>query len=232
MTAHDVHTTARLYLCTDARQGPRRLCGLRRRGLCRRRGHHPAEGQEHRGGRGTRTPGGPAPGGRTGTAGSGPSTTGRTSPRCPGLRCSTSGRRTCRCRSAPEAAATTPRDRAVHPQPRAGGRRHRRLTPAAPAWTTSASGPVWATPTKPGRAAVGLDLVRMRRTLSGRRRRGRSSGRRAVPWFAIGGIDLGNVEQVVEAGASRIVVVRAITEAPTIPPAPPRRPARRPRRGA
>jgi thiamine-phosphate pyrophosphorylase len=34
-----------------------------------------------------------------------------------------------------------------------------------------------------------------------------------VPWFAIGGIDLGNVEQVVEAGARRIVVVRAITDA-------------------
>jgi thiamine-phosphate pyrophosphorylase len=34
-----------------------------------------------------------------------------------------------------------------------------------------------------------------------------------VPWFAIGGIDLGNVEKVVEAGARRIVVVRAITEA-------------------
>ena len=34
-----------------------------------------------------------------------------------------------------------------------------------------------------------------------------------VPWFAIGGIHLGNIEQVVAAGASRVVVVRAITEA-------------------
>jgi thiamine-phosphate pyrophosphorylase len=34
-----------------------------------------------------------------------------------------------------------------------------------------------------------------------------------LPWFAIGGIDLANVEQVVAAGASRVVVVRAITEA-------------------
>ena len=34
-----------------------------------------------------------------------------------------------------------------------------------------------------------------------------------LPWFAIGGIDLGNVEQVVDAGARRIVVVRAITDA-------------------
>ncbi|WP_208639689.1 thiamine phosphate synthase, partial [Streptomyces tricolor] len=33
------------------------------------------------------------------------------------------------------------------------------------------------------------------------------------PWFAIGGIDLGNLDQVLEAGARRVVVVRAITEA-------------------
>jgi thiamine-phosphate pyrophosphorylase len=75
-------------------------------------------------------------------------------------------------------------------------------------------GPVWATPTKPGRAAVGLDLVRhaaqaVRRGAAG----GDGEVEGAVPWFAIGGIDLGNVEQVVEAGARRIVVVRAITDA-------------------
>ncbi len=63
-------------------------------------------------------------------------------------------------------------------------------------------GPVWATPTKPGRAAVGLDMVRYAASLHTR-----------LPWFAIGGIDLGNVDQVVAAGASRVVVVRAITEA-------------------
>ena len=86
-------------------------------------------------------------------------------------------------------------------------------------------GPVWATPTKPGRAAVGLELVRyaadaVRRAQApaGKTERGRLTGPRpgprgTVPWFAIGGIDLGNVEQVVEAGARRIVVVRAITEA-------------------
>ncbi|HEY7401764.1 MAG TPA: thiamine phosphate synthase, partial [Actinomycetota bacterium] len=62
------------------------------------------------------------------------------------------------------------------------------------------AGPVWATPTKPGRPGTGLELVRNARTLS-------------RPWFAIGGIDLGNVHQVVEAGATRIVVVRAVTEA-------------------
>ncbi|MGQ4416520.1 thiamine phosphate synthase, partial [Streptomyces sp. SAS_269] len=33
------------------------------------------------------------------------------------------------------------------------------------------------------------------------------------PWFAIGGIDHGNLEQVLDAGARRVVVVRAITEA-------------------
>ena len=33
------------------------------------------------------------------------------------------------------------------------------------------------------------------------------------PWFAIGGLDAGNVHEVVERGATRIVVVRAITEA-------------------
>ncbi|OAE03637.1 thiamine phosphate synthase [Arthrobacter sp. OY3WO11] len=72
-------------------------------------------------------------------------------------------------------------------------------------------GPLWATPTKPGRAAVGLDLVKYAAAASAAQRQGQSDG--GVPWFAIGGIDHGNVEQVVDAGASRIVVVRAITEA-------------------
>ncbi|MET3810336.1 thiamine phosphate synthase [Arthrobacter sp. UYEF3] len=75
-------------------------------------------------------------------------------------------------------------------------------------------GPVWATPTKPGRAAVGLDLVRYAAGASDRHGAGAAGGDSgAVPWFAIGGIDLGNVEQVVDAGARRVVVVRAITEA-------------------
>ncbi|WP_082357951.1 thiamine phosphate synthase [Arthrobacter alpinus] len=63
-------------------------------------------------------------------------------------------------------------------------------------------GPLWATPTKPGRAAVGLSLVEHAASLD-----------TAKPWFAIGGVDLSNVDAVVAAGASRIVVVRAITEA-------------------
>lgn len=75
-------------------------------------------------------------------------------------------------------------------------------------------GPVWATPTKPGRSAVGLELVRYAAEAI-RRAEAVDLGKvdNVMPWFAIGGIDLGNVEQVVEAGARRIVVVRAITEA-------------------
>lgn len=68
-------------------------------------------------------------------------------------------------------------------------------------------GPVWATPTKPGRSAVGTGLVEYAAEAS------RQAGD-PVPWFAIGGIDHGNVRQVAAAGARRIVVVRAITEAP------------------
>ena len=63
-------------------------------------------------------------------------------------------------------------------------------------------GPIWATPTKPGRPHTTLTPVRQLADL-----------RPARPWFGIGGIDEGNLDQVLEAGASRIVVVRAITEA-------------------
>lgn len=64
------------------------------------------------------------------------------------------------------------------------------------------TGPCWPTPTKPGRHAPGLGLVRHTAALGTER-----------PWFAIGGIDAGNLDQVLDAGARRIVVVRAITEA-------------------
>ncbi|MCS0604016.1 thiamine phosphate synthase [Streptomyces sp. LP11] len=64
------------------------------------------------------------------------------------------------------------------------------------------TGPCWPTPTKPGRPAPGLDLVRYTAALGTER-----------PWFAIGGIDLGNLDQVLDAGARRVVVVRALTEA-------------------
>jgi thiamine-phosphate pyrophosphorylase len=77
---------------------------------------------------------------------------------------------------------------------------------AAPGLDYFCVGPVWATPTKPGRAAVGLDLVRFAADAV-------SAAASIRPWFAIGGVDLSNVEQVVAAGASRVVVVRAITEA-------------------
>ncbi|OBI80018.1 thiamine phosphate synthase [Mycobacterium sp. 1245805.9] len=63
-------------------------------------------------------------------------------------------------------------------------------------------GPCWPTPTKPGRAAPGLELVREAARVGG-----------AKPWFAIGGIDTRRLPQVLEAGARRIVVVRAITAA-------------------
>jgi thiamine-phosphate pyrophosphorylase len=64
-------------------------------------------------------------------------------------------------------------------------------------------GPVWETPTKEGRPAAGLDYVRYAAGVAGDR-----------PWFAIGGIDLDNVREVIAAGATRIVVVRAIRDAP------------------
>ncbi|MDH6139127.1 thiamine-phosphate pyrophosphorylase [Kitasatospora sp. GP30] len=64
------------------------------------------------------------------------------------------------------------------------------------------TGPTWPTPTKPGRPAPGLGLVEY----AARQRSDR-------PWFAIGGIDLGNLDQVLAAGARRVVVVRAITAA-------------------
>jgi thiamine-phosphate pyrophosphorylase len=64
-----------------------------------------------------------------------------------------------------------------------------------------AVGPVHATPTKPGRPAAGLEYVAYAASSVGK------------PWFAIGGIDAGTVHAVVERGAARIVVVRAITEA-------------------
>jgi thiamine-phosphate pyrophosphorylase len=62
-------------------------------------------------------------------------------------------------------------------------------------------GPVYATPTKPGRPSVGLELVRYAATKA------------RQPWFAIGGIDGSNIDEVVGAGAERVAVVRAITEA-------------------
>jgi thiamine-phosphate pyrophosphorylase len=64
-----------------------------------------------------------------------------------------------------------------------------------------AVGPVRATPTKPGRPAVGLELV------------AHAAAHARLPWFAIGGIDAAFAPAVVAAGARRIVVVRAIADA-------------------
>jgi thiamine-phosphate pyrophosphorylase len=94
----------------------------------------------------------------------------------------------------------------VGPEPLIGLSSHAEAEAAAastePAIDYFCTGPVWPTPTKPGRPAAGLDLVQYAAGL-----------RTSRPWFAIGGIDEQNLDQVLAAGASRIVVVRAITEA-------------------
>ncbi|MEV0331216.1 thiamine phosphate synthase [Nocardia sp. NPDC050717] len=64
------------------------------------------------------------------------------------------------------------------------------------------TGPVWTTPTKPGRQAAGIDLVRST-----------AEAHPTMPWFAIGGVDAERLPEVLSAGARRVVVVRAITEA-------------------
>ena len=67
-----------------------------------------------------------------------------------------------------------------------------------------AVGPVFPTGTKPGRAAVSLEYVQWARQ------------NLQVPWFAIGGIDLKNLDSVLEAGAKRICVVSAILNRPDL----------------
>jgi thiamine-phosphate pyrophosphorylase len=62
-------------------------------------------------------------------------------------------------------------------------------------------GPVYPTPTKPGRPAVGLELVRYATTHA------------RLPFFAIGGIDERNLSEAIEAGAQRVAVVRALADA-------------------
>ena len=61
---------------------------------------------------------------------------------------------------------------------------------------------MWATPTKPGRSAAGLDVVREV-----------ADSHPSRPWFVIGGVDAENTRETLAAGASRIAVVRAITRA-------------------
>lgn len=62
-------------------------------------------------------------------------------------------------------------------------------------------GPIWETPTKAGRPAAGLEYVRY------------AAEHATKPWFAIGGVDAANIDEVVAAGARRAVVVRAIRDA-------------------
>jgi thiamine-phosphate pyrophosphorylase len=74
---------------------------------------------------------------------------------------------------------------------------------AAEPWDYLVAGPVWATATKPGRPATGTSLLQAVAALDP-----------PQPWFAIGGIGPANLPEVIAAGATRIVVVRAITDAP------------------
>lgn len=62
-------------------------------------------------------------------------------------------------------------------------------------------GPVYETPTKAGKAAAGLDYVR------------HAAAHAPLPWFAIGGINGDNVHDVLQAGAERVAIVRAIMDA-------------------
>jgi thiamine-phosphate pyrophosphorylase len=62
-------------------------------------------------------------------------------------------------------------------------------------------GPIWETPTKEGRPGVGVELIE------------HAAANAPHPFFAIGGIDTGNAEEVVKAGAERLCVVRAIRDA-------------------
>jgi thiamine-phosphate pyrophosphorylase len=85
------------------------------------------------------------------------------------------------------------------------------------------AGPVWSTPTKPGRPATGLALpAHVAQTQAqARAHQGQAAQTQAQaehaglarPWFAIGGISLDRLDEVLAAGATRVVVVRAITQA-------------------
>jgi len=96
---------------------------------------------------------------------------------------------------------------ALPAQPRVGLSTHApeqaaRALAAGPAYL--AAGPVYATGTKPGARPVTLEYVRW------------AAAQVKIPWFAIGGIHLGNVDEVLRAGAERICVVSAILNAPDI----------------
>ncbi len=108
----------------------------------------------------------------------------------------TSGRRTCRCAEVREL---------VGPDMLIGLSTHAPAEIDAVAGATLVDyigvGPVHATPTKPGRPAVGLELVRY------------AAAHAAVPFFAIGGIDAHNLDEALAAGARGVCVLRAIADA-------------------
>ena len=62
-------------------------------------------------------------------------------------------------------------------------------------------GPIYETPTKPGKAASGLDYVRYAAQYA------------TIPWFAIGGVNVNNINDVIGAGAERVAVVRSLVQA-------------------
>jgi len=74
---------------------------------------------------------------------------------------------------------------------------------AAEPWDYLVAGPVWATATKPGRPATGTALLEAVAALDP-----------PQPWFAIGGITPANLPEVTAAGATRVVVVRVVTDSP------------------
>jgi thiamine-phosphate pyrophosphorylase len=74
---------------------------------------------------------------------------------------------------------------------------------ASEPWDYLVAGPVWATATKPGRPATGATLIEAVAALDP-----------PQPWFAIGGITPDNLHEITAAGTTRVVVVRAITDAP------------------
>src|SRR5204863_162147 len=83
-----------------------------------------------------------------------------------------------------------------------GAARRERLA-AARLYLVCPAGPgAGETPTKPGRPAVGLDIVRY------------AAAHARRPFFAIGGLDATNLADVLDAGARRVVVLRAIAAAP------------------
>ena len=123
------------------------------------------------------------------------STTGPISPAPPAPTCCISARTTCRCRSRATSSGRRPLiGRSTHDRDQAAAA-------DAEAVDYFCVGPCWPTPTKPGRPAPGLDLVRATTASAGTDK----------PWFAIGGIDEERLPEVLDAGARRIVVVRAIT---------------------